>query len=110
MLRLTGFELRRIWCRRSFLLGFGALLVLNVFLLWYANLPGEEKPGLSSYKTAQREIAGMSESEKGEWILERKETMDGVSLVQEVLMLRAGDHEMGEMFAEQALEAAPVVF
>lgn len=110
MLRLTGFELRRIWCRRSFLLGFGALLVLNVFLLWYANLPGEEKPGLSSYKTAQREIAGMSESEKGEWILERKETMDGVSLVQEVLMLRAGDHEMGEMFAEQALEAAPGVF
>ncbi|WP_276947763.1 hypothetical protein [Acetatifactor muris] len=110
MLWLTGFELRRIWCRRSFLLGFGALLVLNVFLLWYANLPGEEKPGLSSYKTVQREIAGMSEPEKGEWIHERKETMDGVTLVQEVLMLQAGDHEMGEMFAEQALEAAPGVF
>lgn len=52
----------------------------------------------------------MSETEKGEWISERKEIMDGVSLVQEVLMLRAGNHEMGEMFAAQAMEEAPGVF
>lgn len=110
MLRLTGFELRRIWCRRSFLLGFGVLFILNVFLLWYGNLPGEEKPGLASYEKAQSKIAGMSEMEKGEWISGRKEIMDGVGLVQEVLMLRASGNEMGEMFAAQAMEEAPGIF
>ena len=36
--------------------------------------------------------------------------MDGVGLVQEVLMLRASGNEMGEMFAAQAMEEAPGVF
>ena len=44
MFRLTGFELGKIWGRRSFFVGICVLLLINGFLLWYTNLTDGERP------------------------------------------------------------------
>ena len=49
MFSLTGFELRKLWGRRSFLLSICTILLVNIFFLWYANLPEAGEPGLSAY-------------------------------------------------------------
>ena len=110
MIRLTGFELGKIWGKKRFLLSCLILLALDFFLLWYTNLPGESRAGLSAYKAFQREISDMTETEKGIFITEMKETIDGIGFVQEVLMLRGMSDEMGDTLAAQALEGSPGVF
>lgn len=110
MFRLAGYELWKIWGGRSFRLSVCVLLLLNLFLLWYGNLPGEDTPPLAAYKAFGRETAGMTQEEKGEYLLVLKETMDGVLFVQEVLGLRGFSGEMGETLAEQAMEEKPGVF
>lgn len=110
MIRLTGFELEKIWGKKRFLLSCLILLALDVFLLWYTSLPGEDRAGLSAYRVFQEEISDMSEPEKGAYIIGLKETLDGVGFVQEVLMFQGMADEMGEALAAQALESAPGVF
>ncbi len=44
MYRLTCFELDKVWRKRSFLLSVAVLLAINIFLLWYTNLPNNETP------------------------------------------------------------------
>lgn len=110
MIRLTAFELEKIWGKKRFLLSCLLLLALDLFLLWYTNLPGEDRAGLAAYKAFQREISDMTEQEKGVFISGMKETIDGISFVQEVLMLQGMSNEMGDTLALQALESAPGVF
>ncbi|MCH5255450.1 MAG: hypothetical protein J1F41_11040, partial [Lachnospiraceae bacterium] len=108
MCRLIGFELQKIWCKRSFLFSICVLLILNVFFLWYTNLGGERRPELSSYKMFQSDIAKMSETEKKVFIEELKQTIDGVSFVRSILALQ--NSEMGAFFAEQDRNEHPGVF
>lgn len=108
MCRLIRFELQKIWCKRSFLFSVCALLVLNIFFLWYTNLGGERTPELSSYKRFQSNTAEMSETEKKEYIENLKETVDGVSFVGNILAMQ--NSEMGAFFAEQEMEEHPGVF
>lgn len=110
MFRLTGFELEKIWGNRRFQLSCLLLIGLELFLMWYTTLPDEGEAGLSAYKAFQRQIADMSEPEKADYITGLKETMDGIVLVQEVLMMRGMGNEMGDAFAAQAMESAPGVF
>lgn len=110
MIRLTGFELGKIWGRRSFLVSLLVLLSLNLFLAWFSGLPDESSYSLSSYRTFQEEIEGMTEAEKASLVTGMKETMEGVCLVQEVLMVRRGGGEMGEELARQTMESRPGVF
>lgn len=110
MLRQMGFELGKIWGQKRFLSGCLLLLTLNLFLLWYTNLPDETTADLSAYKTIQSELASMTEEEKGAYMKERKETMDGVGFVQEILMLRGISGEMGEAFVSQEMAGRPGVF
>ncbi len=109
-MRLLGFELGKVWGRRSFLLSVCVLLAVNGFLLWYTNLPDGEEPGLYAYRAFGEEIAGMTEEEKGQYVTEYKETMEGVRFVEEVTMLRGMSGEMGEALAAQMLEASPGMF
>lgn len=108
MRRLISFELQKIWCKRSFLLSLCALLILNVFCLWYTNIGGERIPELSSYKMFQSDIANMSEPEKKAYIEELKQTVDGVSFVGNILAMQNG--EMGAFFAEQEMNEHPGMF
>lgn len=110
MIRLIPFELGKIWRKGSFLLSICILMVINVFLLWYTNLSDEYAPALSSYKLFQKEIKGMTEEEKADYITELKETIDGVSFVQEVLSMQGLSEEMGTALAEQSMESNPGVF
>ena len=108
MVRLALFELSKVWRRRAFVLSALALLAVNVFILWYSNLGGPSAPGLASYKKLHADISGMSGEEKHAYVGKLRETVDGVSFVENILLLRASG--MGEQFAEQELAENPGVF
>lgn len=107
---MIKYELEKIWMRKDFLLAVSALLFVNLFLLWYTNLPDETMPPLSAYKAFQKEISGMSEEEKGDYMEALKGTLDTMEFVQEVLIARQISGEMGEYFLKHALESRPGVF
>ena len=108
MARLALFELSKVWRRRAFVLSALALLAVNVFILWYSGLGGPSAPGLASYKKLHADISGMSGEEKHAYVGKLRETVDGVSFVENILLLRASG--MGEQFAEQELAENPGVF
>ena len=110
MCRLIYYELAKIWRKRSLALSVCVLLILNLFLLWYVNCSNGENVPLSAYKSFQNEIAEMSEIEKGDYISNLKETMDGVCLVQNVLDMQKLQGESGKALAEQEMTANPGVF
>ena len=108
MARLALFELSKVWRRRAFVLSALALLAVNVFILWYSGLGGPSAPGLASYKKLYEDISNMREDEKHIYVGELQETIDGVSFVENILLLRASG--IGEQFAEQELAENPGVF
>lgn len=110
MHRLIYYEVGKIWHKRSFILSICTLLILNILLLWYVNIPNDEEPPLSSYKSFQNTVAEMSETEKMDYISNLKETIDGVYFVQEVLDMQNLQNEKGNILAEQALSANPDTF
>lgn len=110
MFGLIGFELLKIWKKRSFLACCVILLALNLFMLWYGNLPREGKPPLSAYRTAARDISGMDEQEKWAYIKALKEKMDGIAMLQEILTLQAWGNEMGNTLAAQLLRENPEIY
>lgn len=110
MLGLILFELQKIWRKRSFLLAIGILMAAHVFLLWYTTLPQEGRPGLSSYRALQQELSQMSQKEKGAFLEEWKESVEGVCFVEQVLAMQGFGNEMGEMLARQELESHPGLF
>ncbi|MCI8306925.1 MAG: hypothetical protein HFH14_02630 [Lachnospiraceae bacterium] len=110
MLRLIPFELIKIWRKKSFALSVCVLLWLHIFLLWYTSLPDGETPELSAYKAIQAELSGMSEVQKGRYMEELKETIDGVCFVQDILAMQGFQNEMGDALAEQEMKNNPGVF
>lgn len=107
---MIKYELEKIWKRKDFLLAVSALVLVNLFLLWYTNLPDETTPPLSAYKAFQKEISGMSEREKADYMEGWKETLDAMEFVQEVLFVRQLSGEMGETLLKQVLESKPGIF
>lgn len=110
MHRLIYYELDKIWRKRSFLLCISALMILNLLLLWYVNIPDSEQPPLSAYQSFQNTIAEMSETEKNDYISNLKETMDGVSFVREILNMQNMQNEKGNTLAKQAMCGKQDVF
>lgn len=110
MFRLIPFELGRIWKKRSFILSVCMLLLIHVFLLWYTSLPNEQTPPLSAYKKICAQLDSMSEEEKAEYIMDLKETIDGVCFVQNILAMQSFQNEMGNIFVKQEMERNPGVF
>lgn len=110
MLRLIPFELEKIFRKKSFLLSALLLLAVNVFLLFYTTLPTESEPSLSAYRAFHDAVSGMTESEKADFIKAKKEIIDGISFVQEILMYQNLDGEMGDTLLKDALAANPGVF
>lgn len=108
MLRLTLFELQKVWGRRSFCFALCLTLCLNLFFLWYTHLPEGNTPDLTAYKHFSQDIAGMSESEKHAFVSDRKEILDGVSFVSEILTMQHSD--IGAAFAQEELAAHPGLF
>lgn len=110
MMRLSLFELSKIWRKKSFILSVCILLAINLFLLWYTNLPDAETPSLSAYKAIGEDISSMSETEKVEYISGLKNKIDGILFVQEIRNLQAMGNEIGISIAQQKIDANPGVF
>lgn len=108
VIRLTLFELQKVWFRRGFQLAACALLLIDLFFLWYA-YPGDNgKPKLGAYRAFLADTAGMTEEEKTSFTENLKQTIDGVSFVEQVLAMQ--NSEIGVVFAEQELAANPGLF
>lgn len=110
MRNLIVFELSKIWRKRGMQLFALAICLLNVFLLWYVNLPDSSEPALSSYKALWEEIAPMTEPEKQEYIETLYQDIEGVCFVRNVLYMQALGGEMGEELSRQEMNANPGVF
>ncbi len=110
MQSLTKYELEKTWGQRNFVLSVCALVLINLFLLWYANLPDESTAPLSAYKKFAGDINHMTEQEKASYLNSLKETLDGINFVQDVLIARKVSGEMGETLAAQLLESRPGAF
>lgn len=107
MMRLSLFELSKIWRKKSFILSICLLLAINLFLLWYTNLPEAETPPLSAYKAICEDMSLMSEAEKADYISKLKDKIDGVLFVQEIQNLQAMGNELGTVIAQQKIDANP---
>lgn len=105
MIRLIIFELEKIWRKRSFLLSICALLTVNLFLLWYVNMPDDETPPLGAYKAFSTDIQAMSEEKKGTYITQLKEKMDGIALVQSIQNLQANGGDMETALVNELFDA-----
>lgn len=109
-LSLTKYELEKTWGQKSFFLSICALALINLFLLWYANLPDESTAPLSAHRMFAEEIRSMTEQEKATYLNTLKEKLDGIDFVQNVLIARSISGEMGEALADQMLESNPGTF
>ncbi len=105
MIKLLPYELGKIWRKKSFPALMLLLLILNVFLLWYLNDPNESQPPLSAYKVISSDLAAMSPEEQTTYLDELNENMEGVALVEEIIMLQSHDNTMSAEYAKRLLES-----
>lgn len=108
--RLILFELNKIWKKRSTLAAMALLLCLHIFLLWYTNLSDGNRPALSAYKAVQADLNKMTESQKQTYIETLYQDIQNIGVVRDILMLQAGNSDMGKQFAEQERAEHPGVF
>ncbi len=111
MIRLLHFELDKIWRKPSFLLSMAVLIIVNVFLLWYTNLPNPETPPLSSYKTVQQDMRKLTEPEKKKFIESLYQDIEGANVVNEILNYRNfDDQNLGKAMEKKAKKENPGLF
>lgn len=105
------YEFQKTWGRRSFLLALAGVLVINIFFLWYGSIPKEGEPESKSYQALVRDLSAMQEEEKLTYLQEKKEVLEGIEFVQEILNYENWeDQKRAEIFRETALAAQPGVF
>lgn len=107
MFRLIPYELGKIWRKRSFLFSVGILLLLHLFFMWYTSQPKEGTTSLSAYKAVWNKLAGMDEAQKGEYMEELKQNIDGVCFVQDILAMQGFQNDLGNALVEQELQNNP---
>ncbi len=105
-MRLTGFELSKIWRKKSFLLLMVLLVSVNLFFLWYLHLPGEAPP-LSSYRALQQELSGKTEAEKKVFLTRLHEEMEIYALVNEILLYQSRDDQFAQVMEQQLKSEHP---
>lgn len=110
MRKLAFFEFNKLWKKRSFRVTLIALLLINIFLLWYTNLSDGTTPEPASYKALQQDISGMSEKEKEAYLEKLYQDIKGNQIVNDVLNCRASSPELGAKLAEQVMNENPGVF
>ena len=67
-MKLTVFELRKIWRTPFFLLCTCLLLFVNILLLWVNTQINENATQMNSYKTIGDQLSTFDESEKLNWL------------------------------------------
>ncbi|NLW78191.1 MAG: hypothetical protein GXY32_02110 [Ruminococcaceae bacterium] len=69
-MRLLLAELRKVWGRRVFLVLLGALLLLNLFLVYNASRPAQGVPPPEAYRAMEQKLQGLSRDEKRAFLAE----------------------------------------
>ena len=110
MCRLMCFELDKIWRKPSFLLSVIVLLVINIFLLWYTNLPDNDTPPLSSYQAIEKDMRDLTEKEKEVFIKKLYKDIQGAAVVNEVLNFRNSSSELNKEMEKKTMKDHPGVF
>lgn len=110
MICLIRSELKKVWGRKSFPGLMALLIFLNLFFLWYLNRPVRGEPPLSAYRAVCRDISGMTEPEKLDYIQGLKEQTDGIALVEEVRNLFAQGTEAGNALARQRMNSSSGIY
>ena len=110
MICLIRSELKKVWGRKSFPGLMALLIFLNLFFLWYLNRPVQGEPPLSAYRAVCRNISGMTEPEKLDYIQGLKEQTDGIALVEEVRNLFAQGTEAGNALARQRMNSSSGIY
>lgn len=103
-MKLLPYELFKIYLKRDFQIFIIILLGLNMFFMWYLNIPTENELSLFAYQKINEDICEMSEEEKLSYITEHKEILESVIKVEEIIQLNNMNSEMGEILAKQAIE------
>lgn len=110
MIKLLPYELGKIWRKRSFPALMLLLLILNVFLLWYLNEPEERQPQLSAYKAISADLAEMSPEDRTEYLAKLVETMDGLKIVEQIIVLQSYNNEISNERIEALLKNNREIF
>lgn len=110
MFKLIPYELGKIWRKKSFPALMLLLLILNVFLLWYLNEPNERQPPLSAYKAISADLAAKTPAEQTEYLAQLQETVKGLDIVGQIVLLQSHDSEFSKIQAERLLESNREIF
>ncbi len=104
MIRLIPFELGKVLLKKSFIPLLLLLTALNVFLLWYLNLPDEGEAPLSAYKTISDQLSEMTSEEQVEYLNSLQTDLSMLGIVEQITLLQTHDNERSKKLAEQMLE------
>ena len=102
--RLIPFELGKVLRKKSFIFLLLLITALNVFLLWYLNLPNEGKASLSAYKAVYSDLKEMSGKEQVEYLEGLQNELGMLGIVEQITILQTHDNERSKMLAEQLLK------
>lgn len=104
MIKLIPFELGKILLKKSFIPLLLLLAVLNVFLLWYLNIPDEGEAPLSAYKTVSSDLSKMNSQEQMEYLKSLQNDLRMLEIVEQITLLQTHDNVRSQRLAEQLLE------
>ena len=102
--RLIPFELGKVLRKKSFIFLLLLITALNVFLLWYLNLPNEGKASLSAYKAVYSDLKEMSGKEQVEYLEGLQNELGMLGIVEQITILQTHDNERSKMLAERLLK------
>lgn len=110
MKRLTGFELYKVWGKRSFLGVLAALLLVNLFLLWYTERPEMGGFPSSAYRLLQEDLRGKTERQKQEFIQAAYERATAFSLIDTVKVLEIRNDSFAQLEIDSLKQEHPGLY
>ena len=110
MFRLTLNELLKVCKKTSFIIFTCILMTLNLFMMWYLNLPESDSPDLTSYKALSSDMSSMTEQEKYDYINKLKNNLNNISDLDMLLSLQSKEDEMSKALASQIIAETPDIY
>lgn len=110
MFRLTLNELLKVCKKPSFIIFTCILMTLNLFMMWYLNLPESDSPDLTSYKALSSDMSSMTEQEKYDYINKLKNNLSNISDLDMLLSLQSKEDEMSKALAAQIIAETPDIY
>lgn len=110
MKRLTGYELYKVWGKRSFLGLLAALLLVNLFLLWYTERPELGGFPTSAYRLLQADLKGKTERQKQEDIQAAYEQATAFALIDAIKALELRSDAVAQAEIDALKEEHPGLY